>query len=302
MSTTTRQNLLIDLPNGQELSLKEYIKLLKGRVKARPESLSELDSGVSENDASTTCDNEKSNQSSETTTSSSTVTSQETIRPVSPSRDLNDDNLKNEENFGLNFKENGEDKRCQNCLKITVKKKQIKDGPLDSKNCKIKTRRPIYKPFRTEEEERTYQDRMKRLRAKIEEREYEGMTKNITSKNATSPHLHTVMTEVGSASKIAYSYITISVSVLVSIMSFFFLPLYLLPEATFPLGLRVGIGFVLATLVLVLEIYFYAKAYMGEHLSKKSDDEPLYDKSIYEGNYNRDKVYQKVSEWQKKTN
>lgn len=183
---------------------------------------------------------------------------------------------------------------CRNCLKLKVTKRP----DLDPKNCKIKTRKPIYKPIRTPEEEKIYQARLKRLRPKIAEREYQDMTKNLTSKSATNPALHQAVREVGSASKIAYSYITISISVLASILSFFFIPLYLLPESSFPLGLRVGIGFVLSTIVLIIEIYFYAKAYMGEHLSKRPEEQPLYEPDIYSGKYNRDKV----EEWVKKTN
>ena len=187
--------------------------------------------------------------------------------------------------------------------------------PAPPKLCKIRSREPLSsinnsRPIRTSKEQADYELRLKKLKAKIAEREYKNMTKNITSKSATNNSLQQVLNQVGSASKIAYSQITIAFSVLISILAFFFIPIYALPDnENFPLGLRVGIGFVIASVVMAMEIYFYARAFMGESLgpeyveSKDFDLRKSFDK-IYSGEYkNQEKIdrsKKKVDQWQKK--
>lgn len=178
--------------------------------------------------------------------------------------------------------------------------------------CKIQSKEPLRatinsRPIRTTKEQADYEQRLKRLKAKIAEQEYSEMTKNITSKQATNNSLNEVLNQVGSASKIAYSQITIACSVLVSIFAFFFIPIYALPEQHFPLGLRVGIGFVIASIVMAIEIYFYARAFMGQELGENYDSKNFdlvgsFSK-VYNGGYNRDKIdrgRKKAQEWAKK--
>jgi len=281
MSTTSHQQLIVTLPNGDQLKLKDYIKILKGKVKRRSRKLSTITESNGDSQEDSVIDSDLAEEEDDDDKLEKTCSDIDENSSTSPSMPVPE-------------------------IKIIKQKfEKVSSDQISPKNCKIKSIRPKSKPIRTPEEDRQYQARLNRLRAKIAEREYEGMTKNITSKSATNPHLHTALKEVGSVSRIAYSYLTISVSVLVSILSFFFMPIYLLPKASFPLGLRVGIGFVAATLVLIIEIYFYAKAYMGEHLSKESSQSPLVDPRIYDGSYKCDKIKkskEKVDEWQKKTN
>merc|ERR1712226_1143795 len=168
MDSRERHQLLVTLPNGQELPLKSYIKLLQGNVTKAPDAEPSIDSGLSEQtetetEASTSQETLKPAESSEAAPSTTVANPYETLQTTQATKTEQQDPEPAEPT-------------CQNCLKLKVKKR----SDLDPKNCKIKTRKPIYTPIRTPQEEKVYQERIKRLRAKIAEREYEDMTKNIT--------------------------------------------------------------------------------------------------------------------------
>merc|ERR1712226_1445150 len=103
-----------------------------------------------------------------------------------------------------------------------------------------------------------YQKRMDKLRAKIQQAEYEAMTKNV--RTTLRPGFGKMIQEIGSASKLAYNHTTIAVSILASVLAFYFIPILLIPQ-TIPLGARVICGLVSATVILCIEILYYAKAF-----------------------------------------
>lgn len=191
-------------------------------------------------------------------------------------------------------------------VKAAKNEKVEKSTSLSPKKCRLTAKQPVIKPHRTPEQEAEYQKRMKRLRNKIAELEYENMTKNINSKSAKKADLKNVLSQVKTASGLAYNHFIIALSVLTSILAFFFIPVYLLPERSFPLGLRVGIGFCLATIILLVEIFFYAKAFFGNETEKFGERKNLDYREvqkIYASGHQKKKLEadEKVSLWQKKT-
>merc|ERR1712226_912743 len=94
---------------------------------------------------------------------------------------------------------------------------------------------------KTPEERLAYQQRVNRLKAKIEAQEYDDMTRNVRG------NLHhgfaSMLAEVGSASRLAYSLVTIALSMVASMLAFYFIPVLLLPQ-TIPLGARIICGLI----------------------------------------------------------
>jgi hypothetical protein len=116
------------------------------------------------------------------------------------------------------------------------------------------------KDTKTPAERLEYQKRMDRLRVKIQNQEYDSMTKNVRTK--FQPGFGKMVQEIGSASKLAYSNVTIAISILVSVLAFYFIPIVLLPQ-TVPLGARVICGLVSATLILCVDVLYYARAFQN---------------------------------------
>ena len=111
---------------------------------------------------------------------------------------------------------------------------------------------------KTPAERLEYQKRINKLRAKIQQTEYEEMTKNVTTQ--LRPGFGKMIQEIGSASKLAYSHSTIAISILASVLAFYFIPILLLPQ-TIPLGGRVICGLISATVILCVEMFYYARAF-----------------------------------------
>ena len=75
------------------------------------------------------------------------------------------------------------------------------------------------KDTKTPAERLEYQKRVNRLRVKIQNQEYDSMTKNVRTK--FQPGFGKMIQEIGSASKLAYSNVTIAISILCSVLAFY---------------------------------------------------------------------------------
>jgi len=148
--------------------------------------------------------------------------------------------------------ETGDGRALELSKYIQSLKSKTEQGP---KGCKLKICEAD-DDYKTPAERLAYNKRLEKLKAKIAQIEYEEMTKNLKPRGN---FLSSFSKELKDASSLAYGHIGMAISALVSVLSFYFIPILTLPD-TIPFGAKIIAGCISATIILCIEIYYFAKS------------------------------------------